>query len=223
MTCSTFSPQSKPRHRSGVRFSGPLGKKLAFALSLLLKSMLRFQHWYQTTAKVADCEGIALADLKRKSGHFQETMESALALIRTADPRRFQRVKEHIKWIINCTLEQAGAEYHKEFKSVRIDFEEPEEESDRDFKAGFWARSLVHEATHGHLFRYGIAYTDELRGRIERLCVKEENRFICRLASAHPDLARQLHREFNDQEWQFAWSATPKEKIRSLFRRTLKS
>ena len=223
MTCSTFSPQSKPRHRSGVRFSGPLGKKLAFALSLLLKSMLRFQHWYQTTAKVADCEGIALADLKKKSGHFQETMELALALIRTADPRRFQRVKEHIKWIVNCTLEQPGAEYHKEFKSVRLDFEEPEEESDRDFKAGFWARSLVHEATHGHLFRYGIAYTDELRGRIERLCVKEENRFICRLASAHPDLARQLHREFNDQEWQFAWSATPKEKIRSLFRRTLKS
>lgn len=77
--------------------------------------MLRFQHWYQTKAKVADFEGIALADLKRKSGHFQETMESALALIRTADPRRFQRVKEHIKWIVNCTLEQPGAEYHSLF------------------------------------------------------------------------------------------------------------
>ena len=202
---------------------GSLEKGIALAMPLLLKSMLRFQHWYQTTAKVADCEGIALADLKRKSGHFQETMESALALIRTADPRRFQRVKEHIKWIVNCTLEQPGAEYHKEFKSVRIDFEEPEEESDRDFTAGFWARSLVHEATHGLLISRGMEYTDELRSRIERLCVKEENRFICRLASAQPDLARQLRREFNDQEWQFAWSATPKERIRSLFRRTLKS
>jgi len=68
-----------------------------------------------------------------------------------------------------------------------------------------------------------MEYTDELRSRIERLCVKEENRFIRRLAVAHSDLARQLHREFNEQEWQFAWSATPKEKIRSLFRRTLKS
>ena len=192
-------------------------------MSLLLKSILRFQHWYQTTAKVTEFEGVAVADMKGKSDAFQKTMVSALALIRDTDTRRFQRVRRHINWIVNCTLDESAAEYHKEFRSVRIDFEEPAGDLDTPFLIGFWARSLGHEATHGHLFRYGIAYTDELRGRIERLCVKEENRFICRLASAHPDLARQLHREFNDQEWQFAWSATPKEKIRSLFRRTLKS
>jgi hypothetical protein len=192
-------------------------------LGYLYNLSLRFLHWYQTTAKVAEFEGVALADIKRKSGHFQKTMELALTLVRKTDPRRFERVREHIKWIVNCTLEQPGAEYHKEFKSVRIDFEEPEEESDRDFSAGYWARSLVHESTHGLLISRGIKYTDELRCRIEAVCVREENRFLKHLADVQPELAKRLHREFDEQEWVFAWNATPKERISSLFSRVRKS
>ena len=183
------------------------------------KLLQRAQSWLQTTSKIAEYEGIALADLRRRSEHFRTTLLSALQLLRSTDPARFARVQREIKWIVNCTLACPGAEYHSGIRTCRVDFEEPTSDSDPTFSAGWWARTLVHEATHGVIEAWGIPYESSLRSRIERLCVAEEQRFLRRLAATQPELADRLYREFCEAEWDFAWTATPRELTTSVFHR----
>jgi hypothetical protein len=173
----------------------------------------------QIGSKVDEYDGIALADLRRRSGHFRSTLVGAMQLLQTTDPRRYARVKREIDWIVNCTLEMPGAEYDGEFRICRVDFEEPTPSSDPQFSVGWWARTLVHEATHGVVRGWGIVYDADRRARIEQLCVTEENRFVNRLSFTHPELAADLHRDFSAAEWQFSWEATPRQRISSLFRR----
>jgi hypothetical protein len=147
------------------------------------------------------------------------TLLAALRLLRAIDSRRFARVQREIAWIVNCTLACPGAEYLEDIKTCRVDFEEPALDSDPEFSIGWWARTMVHEATHGVVERRGIRYTPELRSRIERLCVTEEQRFLRRLSETRPALADQLYREYSEADWDFAWSATPLELTSSLLHR----
>ena len=186
---------------------------------LIHQLLRRAQFRLQTSSKVGEYEGIALADLRERSDHFRTTLLAAIQLLRATDPRRFARVQREIAWIVNCTLPCPGAEYDGEFRMCRVDFEEPTATSDSQFAIGWWACTLVHEATHGVVGRRGIIYAGDLRSRIERLCVREENRFLDRLSTTHPELAQELHRQYSAAEWEFAWRATPRELVSSLFRR----
>ena len=42
----------------------------------------------------------------------------------------------------------------------------------------FFASEIVHEATHGYLKSKGFRYTKKTRERHEKLCLKEQQRFI---------------------------------------------
>ena len=182
---------------------------------LLRRALFRLQ----TSSNVGEYEGIALSDLRRRSEHFRTTLLAALRLLHTTDPRRFARVQREIGWIVNCTLACPGAEYDGEFRVCRVEFEEPVAASDPKFSIGWWARTLVHEATHGAIARRGIVYSADLRSRIERLCVTEEHRFLDRLSDTHPELADDLYREYSAAQWEFAWHATPRQLVSSLFSR----
>jgi hypothetical protein len=186
----------------------------------IVSLLKRAQYRLQTSSEVARFEGIALADLREESPHFRETILAALCLLKEIDPLRFARVQREIAWIVNCTLAIDGAEYHHETRTCKIDFEE--RAAGYEFAIGFYAAVLVHEATHGVIHRHGISYQSERRSRIERLCVREENRFLTRLANTQPELAQDLKRDFDEAEWAFAWSATPRDLRWSLIRRFFK-
>ena len=98
-----------------------------------------------------------------------------------------------------------AAEYSHAIRTCYVEFQEPSAEFDVSFLIGWYACVLVHEATHGVLRSHGIGYTPELRERIERLCVREEQRFVHRLCAIDPNLAARLAREFDARDWHWHW------------------
>jgi hypothetical protein len=160
-----------------------------------------------------------LADTRRSSPHFKTTVLTALQFLKEHDPRRFARVQRYITWIVNCALELgAAAEYNYEIRTCSIDFQEPPAGSAPGFSAALYARTLVHEATHGLVKSRHIPYTPELRARIEGLCVAEENRFVCRVGRSQPELAKHLRRQFATLSWQPMWTASRWQRVLAVLK-----
>jgi hypothetical protein len=175
--------------------------------------------WYQEFTEIGNFEGIRITDGTNDSLLFGRTIKDALQLVKDADPRRFLGVKRHINMISNMRLWYRGAQYQEARRICIIDFRPLREHEDHEWVVGSCACTLIHEATHGRIAARGIKYTPKLRARIEELCVREESRFLLRLASTKPDLAESLRRAFDSSEWNHVWSATPKEQWKELWRR----
>lgn len=177
----------------------------------------------QQANEVASFEGIRIADFgnKQRAPRFHEVIIESLTLLRAVDPQRYQRVREHIACISNQTTEVGGATYKAYSKTCEIDFDDPVcQEWTDEFRVGWFAATLVHEATHGVIEAKGIRYLPEFRGRIERLCVKEEQRFIRRLEESRPELAAQLIFPFEESHWEESWTISTKgDKFRHLLKR----
>jgi hypothetical protein len=179
------------------------------------------QLWCYRKNEICQFDGIRLADLKG-GPHFREILLAALRLLQATDLRRFQRVRKHLFWVVRTTLSIPGlAVYNSLTRACEIDFLSPSSEFDAECLIGWYACTLVHEATHGVICSRGIAYTPKLRSRIEHICVKEEQRFLFRLTFTQPDLADRLYREFDASHWKESWSTTPRERLRVKLRRIL--
>jgi hypothetical protein len=144
---------------------------------------------------------------------------AALQLIKQLDSRRFRRLQRHITWIVNCPLPKGGGQYHYPTRTCRLDVEKGMPKPDADYAAAAIASTLIHEATHGVLRARGIGYSAQLRARVERCCVREQNRFLGRLCSSRPDIAKFLHREFTESGWHCSWTATRLQSLSDLIRR----
>ena len=96
---------------------------------------------------------------------------SALLLVRETDPRRYSRVRRFLPWTVNAPGPSVATYYHK--IGCFVHFEEPAFEWQRPYTVAGYATTLVHEATHGVVRSFGIAYTSAVRSRIERLCWTE--------------------------------------------------
>ena len=177
--------------------------------ALLHRYLLRLQR----ENEVARCDGIILSDTQ-ESALFRSAVPSALQLIKQLDSRRFRRLQRYISWIVNCPLPYRGWQYHYPTRTCRLDIEKATPEPDPDYAAAAIASTLIHEATHGALRARGIGYSAQLRSRVEHCCVREQNRFLARLASSRPDIAKFYHREFVESCWHRSWTAT---RLQSLF------
>jgi hypothetical protein len=174
--------------------------------------------WLQRKSEVARFEGIIISD-PNQSENFRVIILAALNLVKDTDPRRFERIKKYLKWIVNCTLAQSGAQYFHDKQTCAMDFEFPKFKKDSEFNVAYFAKTLVHEATHGVVRSRNIHYIVELRSRIENLCVTEENRFVKRLALAHPELAKKLYRDYDASDWEYTWERTRKQSFwRMIYR-----
>jgi hypothetical protein len=188
--------------------------------TLIQKLAKRAGLWLLSASEVARFEGIILADLRdrrNQTPHFRETLLAALRLLKNTDPCRFARVRKRLSWIVQQTLSpRGGAEYRHAMRACAIDFIEPSPEYDSEYLIGWYACTLVHEATHGAINARGILSTPKLRSRIEYLCVREEQRFVIRLTLTQPALADRLYREFDFSEWERSWRMTPAERLRRI-------
>jgi hypothetical protein len=182
--------------------------------ALLNRYILRLQR----TSEVARFDGIILADTQ-ESSLFRSAVPSALQLIKDLDIRRFRRLQRYIKWIVNCPLPYGGGQYHYPTRTCRLDFEKTAIEPDLEYAAAAVASTLVHEATHGALRARAIGYSTELRSRVERCCVREQNRFIARLSTSRPNIAKLLHRDFSESRWHRSWTATSLQSLADVIRR----
>jgi hypothetical protein len=164
-------------------------------------------------------EDIRICELNPPSPTFKRVVLAAFQLLKDTDPRRYSRVKQHLKWVSNGSLSQPGAVYRHYTQTCVIDYVEPGSESEIPFWIADLASTLVHEATHGVLRARDIPYSPELRVRIERLCVTEENRFARRLSSTQPEIAERLHREFDESHWHPYWNTTNTGRLFAVLRR----
>jgi hypothetical protein len=161
-------------------------------------------------------EGIVITGLllsPEMKAVFEARTREALEIIKTRDPRRFRRIQREV-WRIVSMSDSLGS-YNRAWRQCNVDFHAfdfstPEQALHR------YCCLLVHEATHGHFDTKYISYKAERRERIERLCVKEEERFARR---AFPDTWQQCFRPFDVTDWNFSWHATRLEKRARRWRR----
>ena len=173
--------------------------------------------WAYRGQQVGECEGIAVAEAGQHYDDFVSCIVDAMKLVERTDPRRFARIKQRIKWIANAPLFRAGGMYQHSTQACVIDFNRDVCALNHNVAVGWCARLLVHESTHGVLCGRGIPYSRKLRCRVERRCVKEEQRFLARLAQSDPELASWLTREFDEADWVPSWNATWTDKLRWLW------
>ncbi len=185
----------------------PLGKLLKRVLLSLQKEN-----------EVARFEGIILSD-PSNDALFRETVLAALHLIKELDSRRFRRIQKYVNWIVNVLLPYGGGEYSYSMRTCRLDFEKSVWEPYGDYATALCARVLIHEATHGVVNAMGIPYSKQLRSRIERLCVREEQRFLLMLAKSQPDVAKAVWDEFDESRWYRRWAASRSRSLLAFFAR----
>jgi hypothetical protein len=123
-------------------------------------------------------------------------VENALSLIRQHSPLDYARIIRALERIwVQLTLHGLG-EYRHSLKACVLDeryVADPATTVERI------ASTIVHEATHARLERYGIEYKEERRTRIEAICFRRERAFAVRLPNSgelQQEIARYL--EWNE-------------------------
>jgi hypothetical protein len=99
-------------------------------------------------------------------------VSEALQLIKTYDPYRYRRVLREIDRILVCLLPDNAAAFVPELRRCLVD-----PRYIRSCSPEFLASAIVHEATHGALIRRNIGYSEELRHRVEKVCMRQELAF----------------------------------------------
>jgi hypothetical protein len=119
---------------------------------------------------------IAIIDPIRDPNHgFVGLVIEALEKIEANDSRRWRRLNEEIRTIINIPV-PGGAEYSRFLKTSRISFQHFSRIQDECIKATLVACRLISHATYGYLCSRKIL-TNNQYARVLRLCYKEEARF----------------------------------------------
>ena len=171
--------------------------------------MLRrhFYYWLYRSVQVGQFDGIGFASPSEGATEFAATMQASLGLIRTHDPRRYRRVREHICWIVNASHHHGGggASYHPYLRRCKIDFSDFGW-NDPAHVAAYYAHQIVHEATHGWLSARGFPYSRYSRIQHERICHAEQNRFLKLLDRQIPGIYKAWWSEFDPGDWDVSWN-----------------
>ena len=103
-----------------------------------------------------------------------QRVEDALDLIRTHDPVRYHRLRGDLErvWVLPLNgsvalFDQTLLACHLDERFVLAETTTPEQ----------IAAAIVHEATHARLMRAGIGYEEEIRARVEAVCLRREMAF----------------------------------------------
>jgi hypothetical protein len=120
-------------------------------------------------------------------------VEDALRLIKDHDPLHYSRIISNLERIWVDLLPNARAIYEPSLNACKLDERFVLLETTTLPQI---ASSIVHEATHARLERWGISYDDEkARPRIEAICLRRELNFVGKLPQAEPlreEIARTL-------------------------------
>jgi hypothetical protein len=110
-----------------------------------------------------------------------------LDLIAIHDPSSLHRLQRHLRRILVELDLYAAMHYMSQFDAciVNADFVMRADTTTTDI-----ASCLIHEATHARLDHAGVEYTENIRGRIERICCNAELRFLRRVPNAKDAIDR---------------------------------
>jgi hypothetical protein len=103
---------------------------------------------------------------------------AAVALLALHDPVRLRRIRRDLKRILIYWLHGALGSYYQPLEMCLLD---------SDFitrpttSPAMIAATIVHEATHARLDRWGFGYAESIRPRVERVCARAELAFAARI------------------------------------------
>ncbi|HEV2897493.1 MAG TPA: hypothetical protein VGX71_06605 [Pseudaminobacter sp.] len=102
----------------------------------------------------------------------------ALGLIRKHDAVRYGRLIQDFERILIGVLSGARASFVPATRTCQL---EERFVLDEKTTLELIATVIVHEATHGRLHRCGIGYGEDIRARVEEICLKREIAFATKL------------------------------------------
>ena len=105
-----------------------------------------------------------------------ERLREALALIKTYDPLRYRRLTSDLKRIWATPVYTQGGCFVSRLEACILHPRCVETTTTE-----LLASMIVHEATHARLSGLGFGYEEELRPRIEAMCVRREIAFAAKL------------------------------------------
>jgi hypothetical protein len=149
-------------------------------------------------------------------------VEAALLLIKQHSPLDYARIARELERIwVDLVLYGLG-EYRHSLRACILD---ERYVADPATTVEQIASTIVHEATHARLERYGIGYEEQRRARIEAICFRRERAFAARLpdsAELQEQIARCLEwyqanpEQFSDARFQEVNTAGGIEALRYL-------
>jgi hypothetical protein len=128
-------------------------------------------------------------------------IEQALLLIKTFAPVRFARLQQDVGCIFVMGIDQALGVWREELRMCEL---ESDYVVSADTSAADVASTIVHEAMHARLKRWGFGYEEQRRARIERVCFKAERAFARRLPDGEllvQQAQRQIVRTYDGTLW----------------------
>jgi hypothetical protein len=123
-------------------------------------------------------DGIAICVLKDDADVVRQRIVDALGLLKRIDTETFSRVRRDLAGGIKVESHlQNRAQFNPrsfacEFEWAMLTGEIETEEI---------ALTIVHEAAHARLWRLGVPYTEDLRPRVEAICIRREVAFARKL------------------------------------------
>ena len=161
--------------------------------------------WFSTGRGI---DGLWVGTTESKPQPGLRRIEDALQLIKHHDSLNYSRVIHNLERVWVHLLPDACACYRASLKACVLDerFVLLETTTLEEI-----ASTIVHEATHAKLERWGISYDEKKRSRIEAVCLRRELNFISKLPHSEPSrekIARTLewcvsdHDYFSNQSFQ---------------------
>jgi hypothetical protein len=111
-----------------------------------------------------------------------QKIDQALNLISEFDPRRYLQIKRDVKKIWVSAVPGYYAQWMVDLQMCVLDRDYL---CRADVLAPEVAGTIVHESTHARLDKLKIKNTEDVRDRIERICIKSEISFAKRLPDGH--------------------------------------
>ena len=118
------------------------------------------------------------AEDKEQSDLILGRVEKALGVIKLHDPRRYCRILRDVDRVWVRALVGVSGRWVKSLRACQLDRRFIlDDRSSPELGAAI----IVHEATHARLMHCGIGYEEEVRGRVEKVCIRRELAFAARL------------------------------------------
>jgi hypothetical protein len=128
---------------------------------------------------VRDIDGVWVGAFTNQDESALRRVAAALQLMKQQGPLHYSRVIRNLDRIWINTLPNACAQYSCRLNACELDerFVVMDETTPEMI-----ASAIVHETTHARLERYGVAYDEAKRHRIEAICLRRELNFVSGLA-----------------------------------------
>jgi hypothetical protein len=115
---------------------------------------------------------------QRNAEQVMRRVEEALRLIKTYDERRYKRLISDLSRVWVRLVPGGLGKYTHSLRACELDERFVLAETS---PPEMIAATIVHEATHARLWRFGFGYDENVRGRVEAVCVRRELAFARRL------------------------------------------